>query len=62
MRDNEVKLEAVHEAPGIYLMAEENSGKSQLEDHPMKAVKSVIASNNISRISQHVRKEIRKEK
>jgi hypothetical protein len=36
--NNHVKSGNVHRSPGIYLMAEENIGESQLEDHPMKAV------------------------
>jgi hypothetical protein len=35
---------AVHKSPGVYLIAEENSGKPQLGGPPMKAVRSVIAS------------------
>ena len=47
---------------GIYLTAEENSGKPQLGDHLMKAVHPVIASNGVPYLqmrligSQHVKK------
>ena len=36
---------AVHRSPGIYLMAEENPGKSHLEERLIKAVRPVIVSN-----------------
>ena len=52
---------AVHRYPGIYLTAEENSGKPQLGDHLMKALPLAIASNGVpyyemKRIAQHIRK------
>ena len=45
--DNEVKLGAVHRSPDIYLTAEENPIKSQLEDSLMKAVQPVISLNGV---------------
>jgi hypothetical protein len=41
---NEVKPDTVHRSPGIYLMTEENPGKTQLGGHVMSAVRPVIAS------------------
>ena len=41
--DNEVKPGAVHRTFGIYLTAEENPEKPQLEDRLMKVVRGVIA-------------------
>ena len=35
--------EAVHNSPGIYVMIEENPGKSQLGNRLMKAMRPVIA-------------------
>ena len=37
--DNEVKLADVHWSPGIYLKAEENTGKTQQGDRLLKAVR-----------------------
>jgi hypothetical protein len=48
MGDNAVKLGAVRSSPGIYLTTEENSGKPQLGESLMKAVRQVIASNEVS--------------
>ena len=42
---NGVKLRVVHRYPGICLMAEENPGNLQLEDHVVMAVRLVIATN-----------------
>ena len=36
--DSEMMLGAVHRSPDICLMTEENPGKSQLGDHPMKGL------------------------
>ena len=36
--NNEMIPKAVHRSPGIYLMAEDNPEKPQLEDRPMKPV------------------------
>ena len=47
---------AVHRFPGIYLTAEENPGKPQFGDRLMKAVRLVIASKEVGRITQNVRK------
>ena len=61
--DKDVELQgegAVHRSPGIYLTTKENSGKARLGGRLMKAVRPVIASNDIGRIAQHVRKERRK--
>jgi hypothetical protein len=44
--DNEINLGVVHRSPNIYLTAEEDLGRSQL-DHLIKAVQPVIASNGI---------------
>ena len=46
----------VHRFPGIYLTAEENPGKPQFGDRLMKAVRLVIASKEVGRITQNVRK------
>ena len=54
--DNEMIPGILYRFPGICLTAEENSGKPQPGDRPMKYVRSVIASNEIGRIAQHVRK------
>ena len=48
---------SMHRSPGICLMAEEKPRKPQLGDSLMKAVRPVIASNGVSRIAQHIRKE-----
>ena len=45
--NNEMIPKSVHRSPDIYLMVEENPGKSQLGDRPMKAVRSVLASDRI---------------
>jgi hypothetical protein len=45
--DNRMKLGTAHRSPGIYLTAEENPGKPQLEDHLMKSVQPVIVSNKV---------------
>ena len=37
----------MHRYPGIFLLAEKNSGKSQLGDR-LKTVQSVLASNGVS--------------
>ena len=65
--DNEVKPGAMHRFPGIYLMAEENPGKSQLGDNLMKAVTShclkwgPLRYTDVGRIAQHNRYEEEKE-
>ena len=38
----------MHRSAGIYLIAEENSGKPQLGDRLIKAMRLVIASNGVS--------------
>ena len=43
--DNKMIPGAVHRSPSIWLRTEEYSGKPQLRDRVMKAVRSVIASN-----------------
>ena len=59
--ENEMISGAVHRYPGIYLTVEENSGKIQLGDNMMKAVRPVITSNgvlppnDVGNIAQHVR-------
>ena len=40
---NEVKPENVHRSPGICLTTEEDSGKLQLGDSLMKAVRPIVA-------------------
>ena len=45
--DSEMKSEAVHRSPGIYLKAEEIPGKPQLGDRQKKAMRLVINSNGI---------------
>ena len=45
--DNEVKLEVSHRFLGIYLTVEENSGKRQLGNQQIKAVRPVIDSNGV---------------
>ena len=42
----------VHRSPGICFMADENAGKSQLGDCLMKAASPIIASTDVSRISE----------
>ena len=43
--DNEAKPGAVYTFPVFYITTEENPGKYQLEDLLIKAVRSIIASN-----------------
>ena len=43
--DNAVKPGTVHKPPGIYINAEETSGKPQLGDRLMKAMRTIIVSN-----------------
>ena len=45
--DNKMEPGAVHISLGIYLTAEKNTGKPQLGDHLMKAVRPIIASNGV---------------
>ena len=45
--DNKIISGAVHRSTNIYPTAEKNSGKSQLGDRLMKAVRSVIASYGV---------------
>ena len=54
---------ALQRSPGICLMAEENPGKAQLEDRPMKGLCDQsspqwgpLPPNEVSRIAKHVRK------
>ena len=57
--DNQKILGAVHRSPGICLTAEENPIKPQLGDHLMKGLcdlSSPFPPNEVSRITQHVRK------
>ena len=57
-----MKPGTVHSSPGIYFAVEENSGKTQLGDRLMKALRIVIASkwnplplNDVDEIAQHAR-------
>ena len=59
--DNAMILGAVHRSPGICLTAEENPRKPQLEDRLMKGLCDQ-SSNEVGRITQHVRKVRRKER
>ena len=53
--DNEMKPGAVHRS-GIYLTADENTGKPQLGDRLMKAVRPVIISNGpLPQMSHHLK-------
>jgi hypothetical protein len=52
----------MYRSPDIYITVEENSGKYQLEDHPMKAVRPFIVlkwcplhPNDFGRFGKHVR-------
>ena len=45
--DNEMKLGGVQKSSAIYLTAEENPGKTDLEGSLMKAARPVIASNRV---------------
>ena len=51
--DNEIKPEAVHRSPGIYLTAEENPEKPQLGDHMMHLLNDVIAGRNDPMYRRH---------
>ena len=58
--DNEMVPRVLLKSPGIYLTAEEDPGKPQLEHRLMKAVRAVkwgpLPPNDVGRITQHARR------
>ena len=58
--DNKLIPETVHKSPGICLTIEKNPSKPQLGDSLVKAVRRIIASNEVSEIAQHIRKGVRR--